>query len=86
MTSTGELKLRTRNRLCVPGLYKGVAWISRNTPSHRDETKSPSVCGPVGGLFYLGMQDLYLSFTMFDAQAWWTTYPYPYANLLILRD
>ena len=47
------LRLRTRNRLYPPGLYKGIFWI--------DNPK----------LMYLGMQDQYYTFNMFDAQAWY---------------
>lgn len=47
------LKLKTRNRLYPPHLYKGVLW--RNNPK----------------LMYLGMQDQYYTFNMFDAQAWY---------------
>ena len=48
-----DLRLETKNRLWVPGLYKGVAWEA--TPR----------------LLYLGMQDQYYTYNMFDAQAWW---------------
>ena len=48
-----DLRLRTHNRLWVPGLYKGVVWESNPR------------------LFYLGMQDQYYTFNMFDAQAWY---------------
>ena len=48
-----SLRLRTRNRLWPPGLYKGVVWM--------DNPK----------LAYLGMQDQYYTFSMFDAQAWY---------------
>ncbi len=48
-----SLRLRTRNRLYPPGLYKGIVWI--------DNPK----------LMYLGMQDQYYTFNMFDAQAWY---------------
>lgn len=48
-----SLRLRTRNRLYAPGLYKGVAWAA-----------NPNV-------FYLGMQDQWYTFTMFDAEAWY---------------
>ena len=48
-----SLRLRTRNRLWPPGLYKGVIWM--------DNPK----------LAYLGMQDQYYTFSMFDAQAWY---------------
>ena len=47
-----RLRLKTRNRLCPPKLYKGVCW--------EDNPK----------LMYLGMQDQYYTFSMFDAQAW----------------
>lgn len=47
-----RLRLRTRNRLYPPRLYKGVCW--------RDNPR----------LMYLGMQDQYYTFSMFDAQAW----------------
>jgi trimethylamine monooxygenase len=48
-----ELRLKTRNRLYPPNLYKGVFWL--------DNPK----------LIYLGMQDQYYTFNMFDAQAWY---------------
>jgi len=48
-----ELRLKTRNRLWPPNLYKSVFW--------HDNPK----------LMYLGMQDQYYTFTMFDAQAWY---------------
>ncbi len=48
-----KLRLRTRNRLNPPGLYKGVFW--------EDNPK----------LMYLGMQDQFYTFSMFDAQAWY---------------
>lgn len=47
-----SLRLRTRNRLYAPGLYKGVVWA-----------ENPK-------LMYLGMQDQWYTFTMFDAEAW----------------
>lgn len=47
-----KLRLKTRNRLNPPGLYKGVFW-----------EKNPQ-------LIYLGMQDQFYTFSMFDAQAW----------------
>jgi trimethylamine monooxygenase len=47
-----SLRLRTRNRLYAPGLYKGVVWAD-----------NPKV-------MYLGMQDQWYTFTMFDAEAW----------------
>ncbi len=47
-----SLRLKTRNRLNPPGLYKGVFW-----------EKNPK-------LMYLGMQDQFYTFNMFDAQAW----------------
>ena len=48
-----DLRLKTRNRLYPPGLFKGVFW-----------TANPK-------LIYLGMQDQYYTFNMFDAQAWY---------------
>ena len=48
-----RLRLKTRNRLYPPGLYKGVFW-----------TGNPR-------LVYVGMQDQYYTFNMFDAQAWY---------------
>jgi trimethylamine monooxygenase len=47
-----DLRLKTKNRMWVANLYKGVVW--------EDNPK----------LFYLGMQDQYYTFNMFDAQAW----------------
>jgi len=48
-----DLRLKTENRLCVEGLYRGVVW-----------EKNPK-------LLYLGMQDQWYTFNMFDAQAWY---------------
>lgn len=48
-----SLRLRTRNRLYPPNLYKGVFWWG-----------NPK-------LIYIGMQDQYYTFNMFDAQAWY---------------
>ena len=48
-----DLRLRTRNRLYPPGLYKGIAFEA-----------DPR-------LFYVGMQDQFYTFNMFDVQAWW---------------
>ena len=50
---TEDLKLKTRNRLYPPKLYKGVVW--------QDNHK----------LLYLGMQDQFHTFNMFDCQAWY---------------
>ncbi len=47
-----DLRLKTRNRLFPPGLYKGIVW-----------EKNPK-------LFYIGAQDQFYTFNMFDAQAW----------------
>ena len=47
------LRLRTKNRLAVADLWKGVVW------AHNPK------------LFYLGMQDQWFTFNMFDAQAWY---------------
>jgi trimethylamine monooxygenase len=47
-----KLRLKTRNRLNPPGLYKGVFW-----------ERNPK-------LMYIGMQDQFYTFSMFDAQAW----------------
>ncbi len=47
------LRLKTRNRLYPPQIYKGIFWWS-----------NPK-------LIYLGMQDQYYTFNMFDAQAWY---------------
>jgi trimethylamine monooxygenase len=47
-----DLRLKTRNRLNPPGLYKGIFWEA-----------NPK-------LMYLGMQDQFYTFSMFDAQAW----------------
>ncbi len=48
-----DLRLRSRNRLYPPGLYKGIAWEANPR------------------LFFVGMQDQYYTFNMFDVQAWW---------------
>jgi trimethylamine monooxygenase len=47
------LRLKTRNRLYPPQLYKGIFWWG-----------NPK-------LIYIGMQDQYYTFNMFDAQAWY---------------
>lgn len=47
-----ELRLKTRNRLFPPNLYKGVFWE------------------PNPKLVYIGAQDQFYTFNMFDAQAW----------------
>lgn len=51
-----SLQLQTRNRLYPPDLYHGVVYIPSNRPKNH--------------LLYLGMQDQYFTFNMFDAQAW----------------
>ena len=48
-----SLRLRTRNRLYPPNIYKGIFWWG-----------NPK-------LMYIGMQDQYYTFNMFDAQAWY---------------
>ena len=48
-----SLRLKTRNRLYPPNLYKGIFWWG-----------NPK-------LMYVGMQDQYYTFNMFDAQAWY---------------
>jgi len=48
-----ELRLKTTNRMLVPGLYHGV--VFENNPK----------------VMYLGMQDQYYTFNMFDAQGWY---------------
>jgi trimethylamine monooxygenase len=48
-----SLRLKSRNRLYPPNLYKGIFWWG-----------NPN-------LIYLGMQDQYYTFNMFDAQAWY---------------
>jgi len=48
-----SLRLKTRNRLYPPNLYKGIFWWG-----------NPK-------LMYIGMQDQYYTFNMFDAQAWY---------------
>jgi trimethylamine monooxygenase len=48
-----KLRLKTRNRLNPPGLYKGIFW-----------EQNPR-------LMYLGMQDQFYTFSMFDLQAWY---------------
>ncbi len=47
------LRLKSRNRLYPPGLYKGIFWWG-----------NPK-------LMYIGMQDQFYTFNMFDAQAWY---------------
>ncbi len=48
-----SLRLKTRNRLYPPNIYKGIFWWG-----------NPK-------LMYIGMQDQYYTFNMFDAQAWY---------------
>ncbi|OWF43805.1 senecionine N-oxygenase-like [Mizuhopecten yessoensis] len=49
------LRLKTGLRLYPPGLYKGTVWMGDGNNK----------------LMYLGMQDQYYTFTMFDIQAEW---------------
>ncbi len=48
-----SLRIKSRNRLYPPNLYKGIFWWG-----------NPK-------LMYIGMQDQYYTFNMFDAQAWY---------------
>jgi trimethylamine monooxygenase len=48
-----SLRLKSRNRLYPPNIYKGMFWL--NNPK----------------VLYIGMQDQYYTFNMFDAQAWY---------------
>lgn len=48
-----SLRLKSRNRLYPPNIYKGIFWWG-----------NPK-------LMYIGMQDQYYTFNMFDAQAWY---------------
>ncbi len=48
-----SLRLKTRNRLYPPNLYKGIFWWGN------------------ARMMYIGMQDQYYTFNMFDAQAWY---------------
>src|SRR6185312_12852214 len=48
-----SLRLKSRNRLYPPNIYKGLFWWT-----------NPK-------LVYIGMQDQYYTFNMFDAQAWY---------------
>jgi len=50
-----ELRLKTRNVLYPPGLYKGIIWQE----------------GGNGKLLYCGVQDQYYTYTMFDVCALW---------------
>uniref|UniRef100_A0A1I8GTI7 Flavin-containing monooxygenase n=2 Tax=Macrostomum lignano TaxID=282301 RepID=A0A1I8GTI7_9PLAT len=51
-----QLRLRGPNLLYPAGLYKGTVWLA----------------GGNNRLLYLGAQDQYYTYTMFDAQALWT--------------
>jgi trimethylamine monooxygenase len=48
-----NLRLKTRNRLYPPSIYKGIFWWG-----------NPK-------LMFIGMQDQFYTFNMFDAQAWY---------------
>jgi len=50
-----ELRLKSRNRIFPPNLYKGCAFLN----------------GGANKLFYVGAQDQWYTFTMFDQQALW---------------
>jgi len=50
-----ELRLRGPNELYPPNLYKGLVWT----------------LGGGGRFLYVGVQDQYYTFTMFDSQARW---------------
>ena len=58
-----ELRLRTANIYNLPNLYRDLQWHA-TTGGARD-------CA--GKLFYVGMQDQFYTFTMFEAQARWVT-------------
>jgi len=51
-----ELRLKSRNRLFPPNLYKGCLFLNGGNEK----------------LFYVGAQDQYYTFTMFDQEALWT--------------
>merc|ERR1719414_2698464 len=53
---TDELRLKSRNRLFPPNLYKGCLFLK----------------GGNSKLFYVGAQDQYYTFTMFDQEGLWT--------------
>lgn len=53
---TDELRLRSRNRLFPPNLYKGCLFLN----------------GGNDKLFYVGAQDQYYTYTMFDQEGLWT--------------
>ena len=48
-----SLRLKSRNRLYPPNLYKGIFWWGNSK------------------VMYIGMQDQYYTFNMFDAQSWY---------------
>ncbi len=50
-----ELRLRGPNEIYNPNLYKGTVWMK----------------GGEGAMLYIGCQDQYYTFSMFDAQARW---------------
>jgi len=52
---TDDLRLKSRNRLYPPNLYKGCQFLD----------------GESDKLFYVGAQDQYYTYTMFDQQALW---------------
>merc|ERR1719204_2922711 len=53
---TDELRLKSRNRLFPPNLYKGCLFLK----------------GGNDKLFYVGAQDQYYTYTMFDQEGLWT--------------
>ena len=57
----GELTLECPNIMNIPNCYRNLQWYGVD----QDKTD----CG--GRLFYVGMQDQYYTFTMFDMQARW---------------
>ena len=59
-----ELRLRTHNRLYPPKLYKGVVWCGGGRGAAPSDKNVPQ-------LFYIGMQDQFYTFSMFDLQAWY---------------
>ena len=61
-----ELRLKCPNVLYPPGLYKGILWSEAGD----------------GRLLYIGAQDQYYTYTMFDAQGLWAAkYILGYINI-----
>ncbi|ELT93817.1 hypothetical protein CAPTEDRAFT_213062 [Capitella teleta] len=57
-----NLRLKTRNVYYPPNLYKGLLWMGPKGDGNQNGD---------GKLLYIGMSDLFYTFTLFDVEAHW---------------